>query len=57
MILRPEAVGEVLVGGVGEDGDDDGFAVGAGFFFGDVERGGDGSSSRDAEEQMLDVRN
>src|ERR1700761_1796618 len=56
MLFGPEAVGEVFVGGVGEDGDDDGFAVGAGFLFSDVACGGDGGSGRDAEEQALRAR-
>src|ERR1700742_421455 len=56
MLFGPEAVGEIFVGGVGEDGDDDGFAVGAGFLFRDVACGGDGGSGGDAEEQALGAR-
>jgi hypothetical protein len=35
--LPPEALAEIFVGGVAEDGDDDGFASGSGFLLGDVE--------------------
>ncbi len=49
----PEAFAEVFVGGVAEDGDDDGFAVGGGFCFGDVEGGGDGCGCGDADEEAL----
>ena len=49
----PEAFAEVLVGGVAEDGDDDGFASGAGFLLGDLERRGDGAGGGDADEQAV----
>ena len=38
---------------IGEDGDDDGFASGAGLLLGDLERGGDCRTGGDADEQAV----
>lgn len=46
LLLLPESLGHVLLGGVRQDGHDDGFASGGCFFFAKLDRYGRRSRSR-----------
>jgi len=54
--LLPEALAEVLVGAVGEDGDDDSRAAGGALLGGNLQAGDDRCCGRDADQQTFLAR-